>query len=152
MFLINGKIRNKYPRQNIEEPVVGAKFTVYKIVDKIPIYKSNVQTIEKSNIEETEELYDGLEHIKVAYQNYIVKDISDNILKQKFKEEFGTWLDNEYPLWRRQKHFVELTRSPLEDKRYDELISWQDWEFEQRRIFKEEIENKTYNFNFYPKN
>jgi hypothetical protein len=150
MFLINGKIANTYPRQDIKEKVIGCKHVIYKIVDNIPVYDSKLQRIIKSDIKTTDELYNNLDHIKIAYQNYLVEDIKDRVLKEQFENEFGIWLDNEYPIWKRLKHSTEISRRISKDK-IDKAKEWQDWEFEQRRILEEEILNKTYNFNFYPK-
>ena len=135
MFLIDDKIINKYPRVNLEESIVGLKSAIYKIVDRYPEYNPEIQDIEKSDIEKTIELYKGLSHIFIAYQNYKVVDLPTQHIINKLNEGLGNYLDSVYPLWERAKHAGEgnyinwdkdnLTQEQIDKKAYiDSIYAW----------------------------
>lgn len=147
-FLIDNKIVNKYPRKDISEPIEGRKDEVYVIVDDIPAYNNLSQIVQKASIDKTDEIYNNHEHLLIAYQRYDIINLSDEISASNMQMKFGQWIDENYPIWKRQKHLTELTqRNPGQAKK-TEIEDWINWEFAQREKLEQKIINKDFTFDF----
>jgi len=158
MFIYFDKIsgtevrRGKYNRNNIDEPIEGEhSVTVYKLLDVLIDCDPDYQRKNKTTLDISEDLYKGLEHIKIAYQNYEVVDFPDEQKISIFSNKFGSWIDQQYPVYKRQKHSDELVMNPTAERKAD-IESWKAWEFSQRDLFDQKKINKDFNFNFEPKN
>lgn len=147
-FLIDNKIISKYPRKDIKEPIDGREGKVYIIIDDIPNYNELSQRIIKKNIDETNEIYNDHEHILIAYQRYEVIDWHDEISINNLQIKFGQWIDENYPLWKRQKHLTEILQGTFDLQRKSYIDGWIQWEFEQREKLEQKINNKDYIFDF----
>lgn len=147
-FLIDNKIVNKYPRKDISEPIEGRKGKIYVIVDDIPDYNNLSQIVKKTAIDKTDEIYNNHEHLLIAYQQYDIINLSDEISAQNIKDKFGNWIDENYPVWKRQKHLTELTQRSPGQSRKSELENWINWEFSQREKLEQKIKNKDFTFDF----
>lgn len=147
-FLIDDKIIDKYPRKDIKEPIEGRNNPVYIIIDNMPDFDNTTQRIKKSTIEKTNKNHKDYNHLLVAYQEYEIFDIPESEIQLKFESDFGTWIDDNYPIWKRIKHLSELINQNTTEERKSKIESWINWELEQREMLKEKIKNKDYKFNF----
>ena len=133
-------VLSTYPRKDISEPLEGKSsnlIQIYKIIDKIPTYDTNKQRIiNKNNYIFTEEINE-YSHIKNAYVEYEITDISNEEIIERLNISLGTYLDEVYPLWERAKHAGEgsyilwnktesdLTTEELTRKSYiDNMYNW----------------------------
>lgn len=80
----------------------------YFIEDEIPKnFNPIYQTLKKTE-EFTDELYQNKLHIKICkVKNEIVKLSQDEIIIN-LNNDLGFYLDNEYPIWEREKHNSQL--------------------------------------------
>lgn len=146
MFYYNDEIKQKYPRKSIEEPVEGLKGQIYKIVDNKPSFDPVMEELVFIGVRKTKENYEGLKHLKIAYRDFEAVKKSEDQLISELETKFGEWLDNAYPLWKRQKHALECEIGKPNKK--ENANKWRAWELSQRELLEEKILNKDYTFNF----
>ena len=145
------KRRGSYIRKDISEPIEGETDNdVYKLLDRDIDYNYDYQIKRKLNIDISTDIYEGHEHIKIAYQNYEVVEKSDIKKDEIFCVKFGQWIDEQYSPIKRTKHLTELINNPTTE-REAYIKSFQEWELEQRNLFVEKRTNKDYTLNFTPK-
>lgn len=146
MFYYNGKILKSYPRKDIKEKIQGLKGDYFKLIDEEPEYNEISQQLVKGEIKTTEELYNDLEHIKIAYQEYTVEDLTEEQANNNLDRKFGQWIDSIYPNWKRNKNLaLSLKR---DNGKKDDADAWIEWELQQRELLEEKKINKDYEFNF----
>jgi hypothetical protein len=146
MYYYNNEIKKKYPRKDIKEKIEGLKGTYYKLIDQIPEFNEITQSIVKDKIVKTKKKYQNISHLKIAYQTYKVIDKPESQVISKFEQKFGQWLDEIYPIWKRQKHALESALSNGQRKKNAD--DWRNWEMSQRELLEQKIIDKDYTFSF----
>lgn len=117
----------KYVRSDLK-PIQGAvdivKWYIVEETERPP--SSQFETIE-----ETFELTDdpNAEHpyFFKAIQVFTVTQIPNEAILQRMNDSLGRHLDDNYPLWKRQKHLYEVVKGS-KDSRVDYIQNLKDWE------------------------
>jgi hypothetical protein len=127
-------------RADYREPLEGKPnpdLKIFVIVENIPDYKSDFETISESDLQKTTEKFEGLDHLLIAYQNYTVNRFSNEQIITNLNNALGQHLD-QIPTWKETKYSQYLfefilkinsgeSLSDDEQTRYDyynSIIAW----------------------------
>ena len=126
---------NTYNRESYKEPIEGKhNLKIYVIVDKYPNYDLDYETLILGTIDKTKKNYEGLEHLLVAHQNYtaVAKDLNPVI--QELDNNLSNYLDNNYPVWQRDKHLRQISLSKVSGNKLTHLRNLDNWVDECRNL------------------
>lgn len=133
---INDEIKEvEYPHMDIATPVVGlSQGILFYFIEQQerPVYdafKSYLKPFENL----TDKKHPEYSHLLLCERGWEVVDYSQQTIVQKLNASLGEHLDNEYPLWERQKHSDELLIGNPDAERKTYIESLKTWEFSQRQ-------------------
>lgn len=131
----NGEIKEvDYPHVDISKPVVGLdkaiKYYFIEQADK-PAFDADKSYLKPTQTLSTD-VHPKYKHLLICYRGYEIIDYTQAAIIQKLNDSLGNHLDNEYPLWERQKHSDELAFGSPTTERKAYIESLKTWEFAQR--------------------
>lgn len=119
----------EYPCKDINKPapglVKGIEFYFINEAER-PTPDSRLYTVKRTE-RLTEDVNESYPHLKNAYIDYEVVQLSNEKIIENLNSSLGQHLDTNYPIWKRIKHADELiTGATTEREAY--IQSLKDWE------------------------